>query len=109
MENTENEITDELKQIAAKHNVPRAYKLTVVVDDATDETASAYFRKPDIDTFSAALSMQTRDPFKAKIVILKSTFLEGDHRVIDTTDGLMNAALHVDDIINLQRGELKKN
>ncbi|MPM00620.1 hypothetical protein SDC9_46847 [bioreactor metagenome] len=99
----EAEIIRECQAIADKHKVSKAYRLCVKVDhENSTETATAYFRKPNRVEHSAALLIERRDPLRAKEILLRAMFLEGDMRVLDNDYAFMCASLSVPEFIHLQ-------
>lgn len=100
----------ECEEIAKKHSISKAYKLTAQLNDEdSKEFATAFFRKPSRTEFGSAMAYSNADPIRTKELILNSCFLEGDKSVIENDYALMCAAGHVDDIVGMIYGDLKKN
>lgn len=96
----------ELDAIAKKHNVISVFKITA---KKKKDTATAYFKKPDRNVMGVSISLQKTSVLRAKEVILKTCFLEGDNRILSDDDFFYSACTIMDEIISIEEGDLKKN
>ena len=96
-----------LDEIAAKHGVKTVFGISVPDENGNDVTA--YFKKPGRQVLSLSLSIQDRDPLKAKEMILRNCFLEGDKRIMDDDDIFISACTVVDEMLTYRKANLKKN
>jgi len=96
-----------LDEIAAKHGVKTVFEISV--QDEEENTVTAYFKKPGRQVLSLSLSIQDRDPLKAKEIILRNGYLGGDKRIMDDDELFISACTVVDEMITYRKATLKKN
>lgn len=94
-----------LEVLRLKHG--EIYTMTIPVDDLGTEVAVGYFKKVDRQIMGASLSIS--DPIVSKQIILESTFIDGDRRILDEDDLFFSACMLVDEMLTFRKGELKKN
>jgi len=100
------ELEKELTAIAAKHKVETVYIIEVPF---RKEILKAYLKYPDRITFGASLSLQERAPIRAKEILLKGMFLEGDNRILTEDEAFYSACTIIDEVMNIKTAYLKKN
>jgi hypothetical protein len=96
-----------LDEIAKRYGVPEVFEIKAI--NPKGETASAVFKKPDRNIISASMSKESFDPLGAKEVVLRSSFLEGDKRLLDDDEFFLSACTRVNDMIVIFMAEIKKN
>jgi hypothetical protein len=100
-------LKEELDGIASKYGAKAVFK--IIAHNTKQETATAYFKKPDRNMMGVYSNMNKRNPINAKETILRTCYLEGDDRILSDDDFFYSACTEVDDIISIQSAELKKN
>ena len=55
------------------------------------------------------MTMEKRNPLRAKEVMLTSCFLEGNKQILEDDDCFMSALTVVDNFLSIKQAELKKN
>ena len=97
-----------LDAIAAKYGVKQVFEIIVPIGDE-GETISAFFKKPDRNIIGLTMTMEKRNPLRAKEVMLTSCFLEGNKQILEDDDCFMSALTVVDNFLSIKQAELKKN
>lgn len=98
-----------INEVAAKYKVDKVYMLKIPVNDEGTEFAIGYIKKPSRATMGAAMSLMSKNPLKANEIILQSSWLEGDKRILEDDDCFLAAGALLQDIIQIRAGEVKKN
>ena len=96
---------EEFEKLQHKHGF--VYTIYIPVNDEGTEVAVGYLKKIDRELMGAALSM--KDPIRSKEMVLNSTFIEGDKRILDDDDVFFSACMEVDKMMTFRKGMLKKN
>ncbi len=97
---------EELDRLKAKYG--DIYEISVPLDDEEKELVVAYFRKPDRTTLGAALSQEERNPMKGKEILLRSTFVAGDKRILEDDDLFISASLVANEMVQIRLAQIKK-
>jgi hypothetical protein len=98
-----------INQVAKRHNVEKVYMLKIPTNDEGTEFAIGFIKKPSRATMGAAMSVIAKNPLKANEIVLQSSWLEGDKRILEDDDLFMAAGALLGDIIQVRTGEVKKN
>ena len=98
-----------LQAIADKHKIKDVYRISVPMNDEGTDIEEAFFKKPNRKVLGAAMSSFQRDPIKAMEVLLNSTFIEGDKRVLEDDEAFIAAAQAAQQMINVRAATIKKN
>ena len=98
-----------INQVAKRHNVEKVFMIKIPTNDEGTEHAIGYIKKPSRATLGAAMSIMAKNPLKANEIVLQSSWLEGDRRILDDDDLFMAAGALLQEIIQIRTGEVKKN
>lgn len=104
---SEAEDQKELDAIAAKHKVKEVWRIKAF--NLKGEMSISYHKKPSRTDYGSALAIQDRNPITAKEIIIRSTFLEGDQRVMTDDEFFYSACTVVDDLLQIRLADIKKN
>jgi hypothetical protein len=101
------ELAEELARIAAKHKVKDVFRIES--ENAAGDKAISYHRRPSRTDYGSALSVMDRNPLTAKEIIIRTTFLEGDSRVMDDDEFFYSACTVIDELLTIKMASIKKN
>lgn len=67
-----------------------------------------YLRRPDRKILGLAMSSDTIDPFKKNETLIANCWLGGDDNLRDVDAYFYDLSTHIEQLIEVKRGELKK-
>lgn len=87
----------------------RVYAIIVPCDDEGADIAVGFVKKPDRTLLGLVLSQLTVNQIKAFEILLNSTWIEGDERILKDDDVFMSAMTSLNEMITIRQGVLKKS
>lgn len=87
----------------------RVYAIIVPCDDEGTDIAVGFVKKPDRTLLGLVLSQLTVNQIKAFEILLNSTWIEGDNRILNDDDVFMSAMASLNEMITIRQGVLKKS
>lgn len=81
-------------------------QITVSLDDAGNK-ATGYFKKPGLDTISAASPKMENDPIGAGKIVFENCWLGGDEIIKTNDEALFSTILEVNRLFKFRETEVK--
>lgn len=87
----------------------KVYAIVVPCNDERTDVAVGFIKKPDRALLGLVLSQITVNQIKAFEILLNSTWIEGDERILKDDDVFMSAMTSLNKMITIRQGVLKKS
>lgn len=101
-------VTDtQIKKWKSQFGEVHLVEVVVRTEDGTEDTASAYFRKPDLEIISAIQAFDG-DDIKQAIIVFENCWLGGDERIRKSDECKLAAANLVAPLFKLPAATIKK-
>lgn len=85
------------------------YLVEIPMDEGSkNQKAAGYFKKPNLETISAAAKFEQSDPIKSGMIVFENCLLHADEALQSDDVLKLSCVREISKLIQIRQGELKK-